>query len=93
MGDLLDRHDHGPVPAPPLPTIVVTLHPRPAGPDGAYFFEASLEITHMPGGFRGAHHGLCLALEKVAAQMGEEAKREGVVKLATRLPDGNGLVR
>jgi hypothetical protein len=77
----------------PLPTITVTLHPRPAGPDGAYFFEASLEITHMPGGFRGAHHGLCLALEKVAAQLGEEAKREGVVKLATRLPDGNGLVR
>ncbi len=81
----------GPGPA-PLPTIIVTMHPRPAGPDGQYYFEVSLEVTHMPGGFRGAHHGLCLALEKVAAQLGAEAQREGTVHLATRLPSGNGLI-
>lgn len=76
-----------------LPTITIVLHPQPAGPAGEYFFDAQVAITHMPGGWRTAHHGLCLALEKILPEIVQQAKDEGVVRLAHQLPNGNSLVR
>ena len=76
----------------PAPTITIVLHARPAGPTGEYYFESQVSITHMPGGWRMAHHGLCLALEKIVPEMEKQAKEEGLVKLAHQLPNGNGLL-
>ena len=69
-----------------LPTITVLLHPQPAGPHGEYYFEAEVGIAHMPGGWRTAHHGLCLALGKILPELEKQTKSEGVVQLATQLP-------
>ena len=76
-----------------LPMITIVLQPRVVGAHGEYVFDAWVNIANMPGGWRTAHHGLCLALEQVLPVIEEEARGEGVVKLAHQLPNGNSLVR
>ena len=69
-----------------LPTITVIMQPQPAGPNGEYYFEVQVGIAHMPGGWRTAHHGLCLALGKVLPELEKQVKGEGVVQIATQMP-------
>lgn len=71
----------------PKPTITIELTPMDAGGDGQFYFEAQVTMTHMPGGWKTVHHGLCLALEKVMTQIVQEGQtlRERVT-LAHALP-------
>ena len=56
------------------PTITVSLQPMPAGPNGEYYFTPNVTIRDMPGGWRMAHHGLCLAIETVVEHLLREAE-------------------
>ncbi len=69
-----------------LPTITVIMQPQAAGPNGEYYFEVQVGIAHMPGGWRTAHHGLCLALGKILPELEKQSKQEGLVQIATQMP-------